>query len=1273
MATDTEEDELVRRAVAECPAAMRLLYRLEVRLDAERQELSRQIQSLERDVRAASIKEPQRERLICEARDAAEWSELSGRLDALNSVLANHGARLLEGEANLQAVMEHAGWQAEELSFSPHRALPERSRPDDQSERRTPSGAKHAELEALRDGVDDMRQQLEELQHQRTSTSTSAAMGDMKALWREVSKLQASQCTLSTCVQETSGELPKLKQQLELLQNLVLTYKDALSDMTQRLKGSLRGPEALASEPVTGPLCLAAPSLAAHARRHATVDRSWQPGSHSLKKLVENVLQFVEELHSRVRSVEETSSLNELADLKRQVDILQGETLMSFHQLQQAVADLNCHRVQDVQTPGRGSSSEAALQQLTVRVGRLEALGPAQPRVDRLEDQCLRLSNRIERLEASWQPEKPTLEASVRGEPNRSGEEADWLRQLVIRLECLEAIMPEKLGRSGQEAAMIQQLVPRVERLEATPVQLDRINREVALFQQLVDRVEHLEEAEGAVAGVDHKVASLQQLVNRVEQLEASPPQQLDRVSQEAGSLQQLVNRMELIEASAPQQLDRLSQEAASLQQLVNRVERLEASGPQQLDRVSQEVASLQQLVNRVERLEAGGPQQLDQQAASLQQLVNRVELLEASGPQQLDRVSQEASSLQQLVNRIERLEASISDLLERSAQEASSQQLLGRVERLEANGSRQLDRIEEEAVSLQKLVGRMEGLEGHVLQRLDQLEATEAEVELRVERLEATVAELSKESRGLRSAIDTAHEHTSLEFQDAMQKLESDQARLHARLEDLEEPVLRQMVEETAEKALKESVATFTQLQGDFSALQQSLAQQSGEAHQRGAQTETQLASVRQETSANTAKCRELSESLSRLQKMLPPQTQLEELADGRERLSKDLQKLQEQLLAKESELAKRSEGKADAAELQRLELRIAHCSTELREELLDRARLSKDVQKLEQELLAKEAELTKRSEGKADAAELQRLEQRLTFCGAEVHEAATRKELQRTSNELVVLQSKLEQLREEGSRQGQLTSELLEAQGMKQQDHALQEELQALRKAQSALDAKLAGLEPEARRIERVPHALQNLQESMTAIKSELVQVQNLAGVHQPGDSPPRAKVQAPASAREPSARARLGDLLFEPLTAAPRVTDIAHLAEELQKARAASVHQTRMEVHRAEALGALESKVSAVTLRLEDACARIHEAELGLDAASRGGLALRLRLEQLQSSVELRLTSLAGDLADVTLRQQAMERGLPQARDRSAQLARPSHAAEEDLWERFRRKAP
>eukprot|EP00434_Breviolum_minutum_P022686 symbB.v1.2.020019.t1/scaffold1662.1/size108665/7 len=34
-----------------------------------------------------------------------------GRLDAFHSVLANHGARLLEGEAHLQALTEHLGWQ----------------------------------------------------------------------------------------------------------------------------------------------------------------------------------------------------------------------------------------------------------------------------------------------------------------------------------------------------------------------------------------------------------------------------------------------------------------------------------------------------------------------------------------------------------------------------------------------------------------------------------------------------------------------------------------------------------------------------------------------------------------------------------------------------------------------------------------------------------------------------------------------------------------------------------------------------------------------------------------------------------------------------------------------------------------------------------------------------------------------------------------------------------------------------------------------------------
>lgn len=57
---------------------------------------------------------------------------------------------------------------------------------------------------------------------------------------------------------------------------------------------------------------------------------------------MENVLQFVEELHTRVRHVEDASFAKDIAEVRRQMEVMQGETLMSFHQLQQAVADLNC-------------------------------------------------------------------------------------------------------------------------------------------------------------------------------------------------------------------------------------------------------------------------------------------------------------------------------------------------------------------------------------------------------------------------------------------------------------------------------------------------------------------------------------------------------------------------------------------------------------------------------------------------------------------------------------------------------------------------------------------------------------------------------------------------------------------------------------------------------------------------------------------------------------------------------------------------------------------
>eukprot|EP00439_Symbiodinium_sp_Y106_P028899 s340_g3.t1 len=47
---EPDEDELLRCAVSEAPAAMRSVYRLEVRLEEERQETLRQIQRLEQSL-----------------------------------------------------------------------------------------------------------------------------------------------------------------------------------------------------------------------------------------------------------------------------------------------------------------------------------------------------------------------------------------------------------------------------------------------------------------------------------------------------------------------------------------------------------------------------------------------------------------------------------------------------------------------------------------------------------------------------------------------------------------------------------------------------------------------------------------------------------------------------------------------------------------------------------------------------------------------------------------------------------------------------------------------------------------------------------------------------------------------------------------------------------------------------------------------------------------------------------------------------------------------
>ncbi|CAK9022413.1 unnamed protein product [Durusdinium trenchii] len=93
-----------------CPA-IPMLYRLEVRWDRERQEFLQQLQRLEQTL------QPRQEDAT--SYDLPGWSQISGRLDALHSVLANHGARLLEAHSRAQALMEHLGWQAPQWPETP--------------------------------------------------------------------------------------------------------------------------------------------------------------------------------------------------------------------------------------------------------------------------------------------------------------------------------------------------------------------------------------------------------------------------------------------------------------------------------------------------------------------------------------------------------------------------------------------------------------------------------------------------------------------------------------------------------------------------------------------------------------------------------------------------------------------------------------------------------------------------------------------------------------------------------------------------------------------------------------------------------------------------------------------------------------------------------------------------------------------------------------------------------------------------------------------------
>jgi len=938
-------------------------------MDREHRELQQQMQRLD-------VPDKDSER----RGESAEWSQISGRLDAFHSVLANHGARLLEGEAHLQALTEHLGWQGpkwekeESEGFESSPVFKELKTSIGQ----IAAGEIQQQLEELQRSQDAMAESLRE-----SKGSVNAALGDMKALWREVARLQqgdvpcAPQLSLSDMQQEVQSlrlmvesheeelqarptraeghsdlertlqncqmEIEKLKKQLHVVESLILAYRDALSDMTGKLK------DALDQKQPPSPHFGIELSLAAHARKQASVERAWPPTTQGVKKLMENVLEFVEELHTRVRRVEDVSFAKDIAEVRRQMEVLQGETLMSFHQLQQAVADLNC-------AVEAGSKVELTqVQELQSRVQRLEVI-PGQMEEIRVEATTLQqLSNKVERLEALPDLEKPSVEAKA-------------LQDLSSRLERLEAVQ-EQSGRS----------------IEALP--------------------------------------------------------DLEKSSVEAKALQDLSSRLERLEAV--QEQSGRSIEAKSSKDLGRRLERVEALA-EQLKHPIQAIP---------EQVEKRGPE-----AKSLQDLRSRLDRLEVSATVQLDKVQKEEEVHKKLLNRLTSLEAS--------------------------------------TASTGLIQPRLEGIEARMMER----------------------------SRDVNDLVSR------------LERLDRDFARQHARLEDLEQ---ERREGQALEEVLQDKVGRIEHLEAAVKSDAQS------------------LVSFRDE--------------IGRLQFA----------AEGHE---DRVAKVQKQLKALEQWRQEDAQ-----VQLSRFDQRIQTLTEKVSEEVLQSCK-----------------PLVSEVSGRVD-----QLQQLTLLLQTQVSVKPDNQDLERLKSELGRLSSLVERMAEKGE----------------------------VAEVSRCLQSSIA-----------------SAQESMNAIKEELLQVQRLAGA--------QGKDGSPHASKEAQAQPRVSGNPSEPLTwTTPRavVTDVVRLAEELHQARSAAMHQTRMEVHRAEAMGALESQVAALNLRLEDVFARLNEVELGIDTAGRGGVALRLRFEQMQSSVELRLTSLAADVADVCTRQHAMERGIKNEAREPLQV---------DIWERCER---
>ncbi|CAE7597906.1 unnamed protein product [Symbiodinium sp. CCMP2592] len=590
---------------------------------------------------------------------------------------------------------------------------------------------------------DALSQLTEELKQLRQDVA-----GKFRAAEENADAVRSEVASRFASLPDYQAELQPVKRQLQLVESLLLAYREALSEMTVRLRGSLEKDSSAQqpSSPRSGRWA-AKQSLAASARRHASVDRMWHPGTQGLKKLVEGALQSVEELHSRVRRVEDSSSAGELADLKRQFDILQGETLLSFHQLQQAVADLNCSSA--TKPPSEDGSAKDCRAELESA-----PTGFADPR-------CTELAERLSAVTAKLE-----------------GLEADTLSALTAKLEHLEA-------------AAFPDLASRVEQLQ------------VALQQHPERAPSTAAEAEG--------LSVLTAKLERLEALQQQPEEGLPLGLQDGSNPSALSATLEqLQEKAAPvdmqalsafsAKLDRLETQVEALPDLVGKVEMQEKVRQQPNEATVLQVEALSALTAKVERLET--------QVEALPDLVGKEEMLQAQEkvqqqPEgatalQVERLSVLAAKLEQLqVENQTALTAKMDrqeELADASAASAAQAELLSalaeRVAILE-------DFSEKPAVEL--------GIEAQVADLRKSLEALDDQThqltvsysqlrEMIGDNPEDSTASMSKELQSLRAAIDVLSAESEIEstFKDTVERIDGDVARLFARLEDAESSLVQ-------------------------------------------------------------------------------------------------------------------------------------------------------------------------------------------------------------------------------------------------------------------------------------------------------------------------------------------------------------------------------------------------------------------------------------------------------------------------------------------------